>query len=174
MSTILLAEAKLYLEVAHTAQDARIQNIIDGAEQDVEDFCGIKITSARYTEYVDGGGFGLWPTNRPVTAVTSVTDIHTGEVVEDYTIKDSALYLDTGARWPDNLPGRWEIVYTGGNATIPAKIQTVVFDLIYRMYHNRGGKGGQSSSGYSVDWAGNDSDLARRLRRFRHGGTVIG
>ncbi len=176
MSEVTLAEAKSYLGITHTTDDTQIQSIIDGAEQDVEDFCSIKLASEVRTESLDGGGFGLNPTERPVTAVASVTDGITGDVIaaSEFNVTDDSIYRIDGARWSEGPPGRWTVVYTGGNVTLPAKIKTVIFDLVYRMYHNKGGKSRQGAAGYGADWAGNDSDLARRLRRFRHGGAVIG
>ncbi len=175
---LVLATVKEAIEIAHSAQDTILQIWMDGVESQVEAYLGYKLASATRTDHLDGGGYGLWPTSRPVTAVTSVTDNISGTVISsgDYRVVDSVFYLDSNARWDEGPVGRWTIVYTGGwtAATRPKKIDVALYDLIYRKYHNRGGKLTQGSGGYNVNWAGSDSDVAKELREFRHGGAVIG
>ena len=179
MSDVLvLVTVKEMIEISHTAQDTILQVFMDGLESEVETFLGYKFASAARTDHLDGGGYGLWPTSRLIVSVTSVTDNISGTVIGsgDYRIVDDVLYLDSGARWDEGPTGRWTVIYVGGwtSVTRPKKIDVALYDLIYRKYHNRGGKGMQSSSGYSVDWDGADSDVAKRLRQLRHGGAVIG
>ena len=102
----------------------------------------IRLTSESRTENLDGGGFGLWPTNRPVTAVTSVTDSQSGDGVDsgDWSLVDDAIYLDTGRRWDEDPPGRWTVVYTGGWETVPKRVEGILYDLLYRIYQGISGQ----------------------------------
>ncbi len=177
MSDVLvLTTVKQMLEISHTAQDTILQIMMDRAESAVEDFIGYKLTSATHTEDVDGGDYGLYPTNRPVTSITSVTDNQTGEVIAegDRVLVDDGIFKDSDLRWTEGPAGRWRVVYVGGWSTVPKRIAGVLYDVVYRFYHNRGGKVGQSSGGYNVNWNTSDSDLAQSLRRFRHGKAVLG
>jgi len=175
---LVLATVKEMLEISHTAQDTILQIMMDAAESEVEDFLGYDLTSASHTETIDGGGYTLYPTHRPVTAITSVTDVQTGEVIAagDRVLVDDGIELDSGVRWAAGPSGRWQIIYTGGwtDSTRPKKIESVLYDIVYRFYHNRGAKLAQASGGYSVSWDGSDSDLARRLRRYRAAKGIIG
>jgi len=176
MDSVTLAEARNFLEVAHTAQDDRITDILNGIESRIQSVCGIYLSSAGATDNADGGGHGLLLPRKPVTAVTSVTDSQLGTVETDYTLVDDALFLDTGCRWPEDPPGRWTVVYTGGYtaATIPARIKMLVLQLAYREFHNRGGKATQGASGYGVTWTGSDSEITTQLMQLRSGGSLIG
>jgi len=176
MSCIVLATLKQALGIQHTAQDAWLQVVIDGVEDEVEDFLGFKLTNTSRSEGVDGGGYALLPTGRPITSVTSVTDAVSGSLYSsgDYSLKDDGIWRDDGMRWAEGPPGRWTVEYVGGWTTVPSRVAAVLYDLAYRSVNAPGGQLGQSAAGYSVSWAGADNDIARRLARYRCGSAVIG
>ena len=77
MSFIPLDEAKEFLQVNYAGQDITIQTLIDGVEEFVEEFCGIKLISGVRCDTVDGGGISLWPRSRPIKSpITKLTQIN--------------------------------------------------------------------------------------------------
>lgn len=175
MSEILLATAKEYVQIGHTDQDTVLQAMIDGIEEWVEQFCGIKLASAARIDRVDGGGFSLWPLSRPVGTVTEVAfvqDESDPNVIQSgtYRTQDDQIIRDDKQRWQD---GRriFKVTYTGGHSTVPAGLILVMLDLIKRRYDNRGGKATQSAAGFGTGWQGLlDTDMMKQINVYRRGG----
>jgi len=172
---LVLATAKEGLHVDHTAQDIWLQAQLDGVEEWVEDFCGVALSRAAATEDVDGGGYALRPTRRPVASVTSVTDLETGvaEAAGDYYLERDELHRADEWRWPEGAPGRWRVVYVGGFSAVPAGLVMCMYDLVARKYANRGGKLTQGAAGFGVTWQSlADSDVMQNLDKYRRAGIV--
>ncbi len=177
MSTLLpLATAKEYIQINHTGQDLVINAMIDGIEEWVEGFCGIKLASVvGRIDFVDGGGFSLWPFSRPVTAVSRLDivrdDSDPDEIETDtFRVQDDQIIRDDEQRWQN---GRriFKVTYTGGHATVPAGLILVMLDLVKRRYDNRGGKQTQSAAGFGTTWQSFlTSDMMKQINVYRRGG----
>lgn len=187
MSFISLNVAKEYLQISHAAEDTILQIVIDSVEEWIQLYCGILLVGARndqiaaqlgvvidgneVTENVDGGGYNLWPSLHPMTAITSVTDRDTDDAVtaSDYRANARRIFYESGARW-DRGPQKWQVVYEAGwtDATIPSGLKLAILDGIYRAYKKRGGEGRESAAGLSKEWEDLfGSDFIGRLRAFR-------
>jgi hypothetical protein len=154
MSVVSLALAKQQLGVEYDNQDLKIQADIDGAEEWLENAIGKKFSAEDVTEYVEGGGFALWPSRCPVNSVTSVTDTESGsaESADDWHLRKNGIYRDSAARWDRGRVNRWQVVYNGGYTSVPAGIVSIIIDLLSRAYNPRGGKEVQSAAGYGTEW----------------------
>jgi uncharacterized phiE125 gp8 family phage protein len=173
MSTITLAQAKEHLEVGHTGQDTVVQMLIDGAEDWVERHCGVLLTSQSVTDDLDGGTAILWPRHKPVTAVSSITDLKaTADTITYLLVGDSQIWRadDDGNRLDSKWGAghsRWRAAYTAGFSTVPAGLKGALLQLIYRAYHRRGGVRSQTGGGQAVGWAELvGSEVLEQLRPF--------
>jgi hypothetical protein len=170
MSAVSLALAKQYLTVDYTDQDLVIQAAIDGAEEFVERITGCKLTSAAQTDYLDGGGCGLWPSRMPVTSVTLVTDTESGsaESASDWHLQKNGIFRDSQGRWDEGPVNRWKVEYVGGYVTVPAGLVMIVLDLVSRSWDARGGKTQQGAAGYGFQFDKfADSAMMQRLETYR-------
>lgn len=172
MSVIELSFAKSYLRIAGAQQDALIQSLLDGAEDWVERRCGIKLATETVTEDLDGGEIYLFPSHRPVTAVTSVTDLHGNEEqdavrIADRIARENEYGTPSGSVWDDG-ERRYRVVYTAGFGEIPYGLRMAILMLVSRAYENRGGAAADGQAGLSVQWAPlNSSDIEQLLRPYK-------
>lgn len=172
MSLIDLVTAKQFLQISHSHEDDSIQILIDSAEEFVQGETGLYLHSGSgaVVELLDGGGFELWPTKRPVNTVTSIQDVENedAEVTEWKNTTIRILRETDGAKWAKGIQ-RWRVAYTAGYgpADAPAGLKHAILDLAYRAYGNRGGKAHQSAAGHGYDWnALAESDIIKRLRKY--------
>ncbi len=179
MALITREEAKEFLEVAHAAQDLRIDLMIAGAQNYVEKYCGVAFSEETKVETLDGGGFALWPTRRPVLSVSKVefiedlTNIDTIEV-ENIRVADDQIIRTHRIRW---FKGRnnYRATYIGGykDADVPPGLKLGTLDMIRRRYDNRGGVSNQSVAGFSTGWQKfTEADFIAELSAFRKGGII--
>lgn len=177
MPSITVSEVKGFLPIDYDAQDDVITILIAGVEEFLERILGRKLaTAATYTDDIDGGDFALWPVNRPVTAVTSVTNLSTEEVEDsdDYTLSGDRIYRIDGIEWSDDYPGCWRVVYTGGEV-MPAGLKMAALHLIGRVFDNRGGKVTQAAAGYGITWQSlMESDIWAMLGPYERGARSVG
>lgn len=178
MSTVTLALAKQALMISHTAQDTFIQALLDGAEDWIARHLGVALSSAARQEDIDGGDLYLWPKFRPVTAVTSVTDLETGTVYPalldgETRIRWNLLPRREEPRWPEGVQ-RFRVVYTAGYTALPAGVQVAILQLVARAYRLRAGQASESVDGASASFAKLiDSDIAALLKPYRRVRTVV-
>jgi len=67
---ITVADAKTYLGVTGTDDDAILGDMVDAATETIENHCEHKFNSANYTQWLDGSGESrLWLPEWPITAV---------------------------------------------------------------------------------------------------------
>lgn len=97
-------------------------------------------TGSTTTEYLNGGGYYLLTTNRPVTAIASIYDMVSGEDVDPslYELRDAeeGLIYATGganARWSRGL-NRFRITYTAGIASPPSGLKTIAAAMVAAQY----------------------------------------
>ena len=175
MSVVTLAEAKEFCEVDFDSQNTVIQILIDAAEEFVEKECGLDLEQDDYEESVEGGGYALHPTHRPVASVDAVADAEADDEEvdeEEWRVDGDLIIRQDEARW-ESGPNRYTLSYTGGYESVPAALKLLILGLVRRSYENRGGKSSQSAGGQSVSWdelmAG---DMGRVLAQFRRTGSV--
>lgn len=130
---VTLAEAKLYIRVSHTSEDAEIAEMITAARQAIELAAGISIVTKQVTVWFSNkGGFFQLPYG-PVTSSVTLYEDTTGTVLTDKKI--------VGGKYPvvtfpaiDNL----KAVYNAGYAVVPKELKFAILDQVNHMYENRG------------------------------------
>ncbi|GMV82118.1 MAG: hypothetical protein AMXMBFR7_33020 [Planctomycetota bacterium] len=186
MSVLLLADAKAWLEVSHSAQDSVIQLLIDGAEDWVSRECGIALASAARQEDLDGGQPWLYPTFLPITALATVTDLPAATTWPAAVVGENKIArTDEAGRVLAPGPGdeafrpykegwwgegakRWRVNYTGGYASIPPGLKIAIFQLVSRAYHQRSGEGSSAAAGAALMWPKlMDSVISEMLAPYR-------
>ncbi len=168
MSLIALATAKQFLQIAHNAEDAALQILLEGAEAFAARRCGLRLAAdldAILTETVDGeGGVNLWLTQRPILEVLEVADLQDdAEPVEAeaYFFTPSRLRARPGFGWGEGA-GRYRVSYRAGYdlASLPADLKACILQLTYRAYVNRGARERDGEGAWTALAAG---DLERTL-----------
>ena len=175
MSAITVEQAKQFLQIGHSEQDAILTLLLEGLDDTVERLCNIKLSDADYEELVDGGGYGLRVENLPLNSVSSVEGAESGSS-ESFKVVRSAIYrTDETERWTSGYH-RYKVTYNGGYASVPPGLKIVMLQLLDRFYNNRGGLVQQSVAGYTTEWQAfldDRGDLQALLSPFKKG-TKIG
>lgn len=156
---VTLADAKTYLQLSGTAEDAFLTLAITEASGFIAQKTGRSFESVSRTAYLDGGPEDLILEFAPVASVTTVTDDGgAGDVMDsaDYDFDPTAglLYRIDGTVWPRNTTtGRreWEVVYVGGYATVPSSAKAACLWLVSLMHDKRAL---DLTSEKIADWAG--------------------
>jgi uncharacterized phiE125 gp8 family phage protein len=160
-----LANAKQWLNVATTTDDALLTRLVSAASQFVQTYMNRTIASASYTEKRAGSGSNtLALANYPVTAVTSLVIANVPIVASPdgqqagYVFDDRFIYLIGNAYAASAFPGaapnhfpKWppmgvQISYTAGFAVTPLEIEQAVLELIALKYTDRQHMGQSSKS----------------------------
>ena len=146
-----LANAKQWLGVAASTDDALLARLVTAASQFIQSWLNRSIPSQAYTEKRNGhGGDRLALANYPVSAISQVT-------VDGIGIPAAATALDTGYRFDERfvyLRGYvftrgWlnvGLTYTAGFTTIPADLEQACIALVGLRYRERDRIGHQSKS----------------------------
>lgn len=146
------AEAKLYLRVDFTDDDALITTLIAAARQRAEDITGRAFITQTLAVWFDG-----WPSDGvlrikrgPVTAVSSIAyytaaSVSTTIGAADYVLiaqpQPARIMPAYGKSWPTDLRSEAaiKITYTAGAATADARYKDLILALIANMYEARDG-----------------------------------
>lgn len=146
-SLVLLDEAKDTLNITSSADDAELQAFIDGITPVVAEIIG-PVGVSSFDEFYDGGrGASIALRNRPVVAVTAVTEWQPDQFVLNYEPFGTSTYsnygyrvdlsLGTVTRLYGGLPmpfwlgqGNIEVTYTAGYATIPDNVRQAALEII--------------------------------------------
>ena len=99
MSIVTVAEVKALGRISGSNQDALMQDLIDAAESFVEAYCEIKLTSEEVSENLDGGGYYLYQSRKPLTAVSSVFEEGVELDSADYGSEEFGLFQTTEYPW---------------------------------------------------------------------------
>ena len=129
---VTLAEAKLYIRVSHTSEDAEISEMIRTARQIIEQGTGQSLITKQVTIWFSNkGGFFQFPYG-PITSSITLYDNFTGSVVVDKTIIGDGNPVIT---FPvtDNL----KAVYNVGYNPIPTALKYAILDQVNHLYENR-------------------------------------
>lgn len=145
-------EAKLHLKVDTTADNDLIDDLIDAAQDTVQNFTNRKLSSETWYYYLDEfpNGDIILPFS-PVTSITSVkyydtnNDQQTLTADTDYyiDIKDEPARIRDIEGWPgvydrpDAVVVEYITGYSTGTNAIPLPLKQAVLVLIADMYENR-------------------------------------
>jgi uncharacterized phiE125 gp8 family phage protein len=130
---VTLAEAKLYIRVSHTSEDAQVASLISAARKTIEDAAGISILTKTVKVWFSnkGGSFSL-PFG-PVISDVVLYDDYTGTLLTDKRI--------IGGNYPvvkfpqiDTLRAEYQV----GMTHVPAALKFAILDQVNHMYENRG------------------------------------
>lgn len=167
MSTVTVTEVKALGRIVTTSHDTLIQDLIDAAESFVEAFCDIKLTSEEVSENLDGGGYYLLPSRKPMTAVTTVFE--EGDLIDaaDYGFEEFGLFQTTEYPW---TAGKqiFATTYTGGYVEAPAGLKLAIRQLALRAYINFEAKSSSSESERDTNWQDlwKGNDITALLEQF--------
>lgn len=117
---VTLAEAKAYIRVTTTAEDAKITGMIPRARLWVEDHTGLALDQRTFTEYRSPDTNGVIRLARgPLVSVTSVTYNDSAGVSQSYTprifVPSPNIIAAADTAWPSpRLGEQLKITYTAG------------------------------------------------------------
>ena len=158
MAIVTIDDVKAVGQIDYDDHDTQLQSLLEGAQDFVEQYCCIRLSSEEHVdERMDGGHRQLWPENLPVTAVSSVKDSWTDDEevdADDYFFTDTRIMAVEEGVWPEGEL-RWKVTYTAGytDTTAPKGLRSVLIGLTLLAYDNptgRASKGGTGNEG--VDW----------------------
>jgi len=180
MSLLTLQNLKDWGGVDYSERDTVLQIALDGAEEWIGRYCGVDLDGAvEYTDYIDGGGKGLWPRHRPLLSISSVYDTEAllTEPAANYVVQNNGIFRIDADRWEKDPVSRWRVIYTAGftAASLPAGLKLGILTLAARAINNTDDKSAFSSEGYRIDYAKfADGDLRRDLSMYRMKGGFFG
>ncbi len=160
-------EAKLYLRVDYSDDDALITTLIAAARQRAEDIAGRAFISQTLAAWLD-----CWPEDGvirikrgPVASVTSVAYYTTASVLTTISASDYVLISQPqpariipayGKSWPTDLRSEAaiKVTYTAGAATADARYKDLILAMIANMYEARDGATfEQTEQMKRIEWA---------------------
>lgn len=133
-----LPEAKAYMGVTTTANDAEIALLVEQADGVVQNHAGPALQQATFVERHVGGPVVLLH-RYPIVSITSVSTVYSGTVtaadVSSYGIADAEL----GEIFTPSA-SRVEVTYVAGFATPPAEaVDAALLFVSYKYRRNHGG-----------------------------------
>jgi hypothetical protein len=145
-----LAEAKDYLQVTHTDDDAMIQGLLLGLESTIREYLKSTIEATELTQYFNGDTPYILLPNIPIDTGETFTvhdDIYDEEITDTdmYRVVASTghvYYNNEAQRWPEGIQ-RYRITYTGGLAVrddynlVLYRIKVAELTWLSDLYYNR-------------------------------------
>ncbi len=137
-----LSDAKAYLGIDDSSEDAFLGDLIDRASEAIESFCRAEFGQVERTEYHDGGSGIVVLGHRPVLQVGSVHDdpnreFPGGSLVasSSYVVKKLAGYILLADG--DFAPGlnSVRVVYTSGYVSVPDDVAQACVMLVAAWYN---------------------------------------
>lgn len=130
---VTLAEAKLYIRVSHTSEDAEIAEMIRTARMIIERATGLSLITKQAIVWFSNKGAWFQLPYGPVTSSVTLYDDTTGTLLSDKIVTGSQHPIVT---FPtiDNM----RAVYNVGYTTIPTALKTAILDQVNHLYENRG------------------------------------
>ena len=130
---VTLAEAKLYIRVSHTSEDAQISEMIRSARMIIEKATGLSFITKQVEVWFCNKGAWLQLPYGPITSSITLTDVTSGTTLTDTII--------TGGNHPViTFPAidRLKATYNVGFTTLPTPLKNAILDQVNHMYENRG------------------------------------
>jgi len=167
MSVVTVEEVKALGRIPGTAQDTLFQDLIDSAESFVEAYCDIKLTSEEVSENLDGGGYYLYQSRKPLTAVSSVFEEGVELDSVDYGTEEFGIFQTTEVPWTGGKK-IFAVTYTGGHVAAPAGLKLAIRQMALRAYMNFEGKKSSSESDRDTSWQSlwEGNDITSLLEQF--------
>lgn len=152
---ITLQEAKDYLQVTTTANDAMLQVFIDAVTDEIETYCGRTFTTATYTdevlhyvrEFFDqqynpaldvrNGRLKVYLKNTPVQSCQLKANGTILTEASDYLLDDSTGEITLMAYYDDD-DNKLLATYVAGYASVPASVKMVALEGVKQSYQNWG------------------------------------
>lgn len=142
MDLTTLTNAKAWLSLTGTTDDALLTRLISAVSASAQSYMGRIVASASYTATRNGNGRSViaFP-DSPVTAVTSVTvdgtaiPARTSVTGSGYSFGESLLFL-IGYVFTKGV-ANVQLVYTGGYVTTPLDLEQAVLDIVAYKYRER-------------------------------------
>jgi len=151
MSVVTVAEVKALGRITHSAQDVLLQDLIDSAESFVEAYCDLGLTSIESSENLDGGGYYLYPSRKPLTAISTIFEEGVELEAEDYAFENFGIYQTTEVPWTAGKQ-LFAVTYTAGYAEAPAGLKLAIRQMVLRAYMNFEAKKSSSESDRDTSW----------------------
>lgn len=130
---VTLAEAKLYIRVSHTSEDAQISEMIRSARMIIEKATGLSLITKQVELWFCNKGAWLQLPYGPITSSITLTDVTSGTTLTDTII--------TGGKHPViTFPAidRLKATYNVGFTALPTPLKNAILDQVNHMYENRG------------------------------------
>lgn len=167
MTIATTAEVKAALGILDAGQDARLDALIPALDAAIERHVGRTFSAVTTTERLSGGAT-LMLRALPVISITSITDLHSGQLITDYSVdlvKGLVRRLPFGAIWGDLRAGgpfldqlgysgmaiqpRFEVVYQSGYTTVPADVKLALYEAVAFTLAGQGGKTSEKDGDYA-------------------------
>lgn len=136
---VTLANAKTYLGVSGSGDDATITDMIEAATEAMEQFTGRHLDSTTITEYLNGTGGRLLWLKEPAESITNLWN-DSAHAWGAATLVDADDYLLTGCE-VDYLDHIWsegrrniKVTYKAGYATMPDDLQHACKVQVAKLY----------------------------------------
>jgi len=169
MSIVTVDQVKSLGRITTASHDVILQTIIDAAESFIEEYCDISLTSAEVEESLDGNAICLYPSRKPVEAVTSVVDTEDTTATFDYGFKAFGIYKLDEEYWEEGLQ-RYTVTYDGGYTTPPPALVLAIMTMVLRSYKNFEARESTGEAGVSVNWQSlwSKNDVLALIEPFSH------
>lgn len=169
MSIVTVTEVKALGRITTNSHDTLLQDLIDSSESFVEEYCDIKLTSEEVSENLDGGGYYLLPSRKPVTAVATVFEEGVEVESEDFIFEDIGVIQVSELPW---TAGKqiYAVTYTGGHATVPAGLKLAIRQMVLRAYMNFEAKSTSDESNRETTWQSlwKGNDITALLEQYSY------
>lgn len=173
---ITLTDAKTYLSIAHSDDDALLVQLITAASAAAEKYAGRNFAPVTAViDKLDGGVTNLMLSTAPVRAITSIIDL-----IDGTTLSASEYNFDaaTGLVWRADATlstprwgagkHRWQIIYNGGFATTPDDVRQAVLLMVAARSSRRESLKSESIGDWSYTTDGGiPSEAAALLEPYR-------
>lgn len=147
VALISLTEAKSYLKITGSGEDAILTDFVDSISKAVATYCRRKLVKATFTEYYNGGGIGrINLKNYPIVSITTIHD-DSNRTYDATTLVDSDDYyfdadkgfveLYDGGIFTDSVQNV-KIVYLAGyvaGTDMPYDIELACKIWLSKVYH---------------------------------------
>jgi len=148
---ITLSEAKAWLKVDDSAEDALIESLISAARRKAEQYAGQLLLTQTVREYFDGFPPYQIELSFPANSITSVKykdetgteqTVSSADYSADIVSKAPRIWINPDKAWPTtgSYPNAVSIEYSTGYATasnVPDTFKTAICLLLAFLYENR-------------------------------------
>jgi len=137
-----LNRVKSYLQISNTTDDIFIQDLIDGVQEQIENYCNRKFDVATYTENYQCK-HKCFPRNTPLISVNSIVKDDNIITTDDYKIRGNWIEFTSDLKgytmagsilYANDYFSNVDIIYSAGYATIPKDLVVAATKLTVLEY----------------------------------------